>query len=840
MSKTSTCKCVKSKCLQLYCECYRRGVTCADDCVCIDCRNTAERAARRGGKKDDYENARTNGHGGDAEAAGNPVKIRHRLLLSHKRGSRELTMTKMQHGSGCSCPNSRCVKKYCVCYSAGVECSAGRCKCSDCVNPHGASKTAVGESGLTGARTLAKVEVMRIHSDVFKTSKKKTGSGCSCTKNKCITKYCDCNSRGVGCDPAVCSCVNCENMMKPLSEVQEHEHQRDDEDETEVYAPTGLDVGCKVKGLENWFHLIDDFEDRRISVPSEKVSAAYAARESAADAAMKVIEEESKARSALEKEIEQLEGQLEGKVESESRALEEYLQRTNRVMCLEMEEPCRWNDTYRRLKEYVMRNGDLPPAPSACANEPDRRLSIWVQEMKSLVYSKSERMTTAPHRVEALEALGVEWVESSEARWNRMHDRLAAYKKQHGTAQLPPFMQCRRSKDKDLIALRHWVDSQEAGVESGAMSMTKLRKLQALGLPLKLTWKQEWDHHIVELLKFRSKHGHLILAGNGNSDLSEFVTELLDRLKKGGDVNLTADENNELRSKGLLWDLKNLLKNPSARRPTAGGHTNSVKLVPLERVKEVNYWAGMLDQLRAYQAEHNTLDFPPPKGVGSDEGGGNYEHLRDWVEAQRKSYKNKTLEETRVKSLAMLGLAFDPWEATFHKLRKFKKQGGTARLPKVCRSDGTAEGDELEDLCKWVQEQIKLYRKDELDPEKKKKLRKLGVQMTKGHMGKVSWEHRFDEMMDFYHSNKTCLPQKEGPLREWVLELVELIQTGFVSFRRQKMIDKSKIGPYLRPEVIFKGSMPAVSKKRKTAASWDDLRNQNKRAKTEDVIFTAV
>mmetsp|Transcript_21158 Transcript_21158/g.44432 ORF Transcript_21158/g.44432 Transcript_21158/m.44432 type:complete len:87 (-) Transcript_21158:17-277(-) len=75
---------------------------------------------------------------------------------------------------------------------------------------------------------------------------------------------------------------------------------------------------------------------------------------------------------------------------------------TNKVMRLELEEPCRWNETYQNLKQYVVGVGTLPPPPSMCSSEEERRLSIWVEEMKSLVYSQSDKIIRAPHRIENL------------------------------------------------------------------------------------------------------------------------------------------------------------------------------------------------------------------------------------------------------------------------------------------------------------------------------------------------------------------------------------------------------------------------------------------------------
>jgi hypothetical protein len=42
-----TCRCHKSKCLKLYCECFRNGKFCGLDCECEDCRNIEEYQSER-------------------------------------------------------------------------------------------------------------------------------------------------------------------------------------------------------------------------------------------------------------------------------------------------------------------------------------------------------------------------------------------------------------------------------------------------------------------------------------------------------------------------------------------------------------------------------------------------------------------------------------------------------------------------------------------------------------------------------------------------------------------------------------------------------------------------
>jgi hypothetical protein len=102
-SEGCRCKCSKSQCLKLYCECFLQGKYCLG-CNCINCLNTP-----------DYENLRQ--------------KAITQITYKRNRDS-ALNPKKFQ---GCICSKTKCLKKYCKCFIKGKKCS-DLCRCEGCEN----------------------------------------------------------------------------------------------------------------------------------------------------------------------------------------------------------------------------------------------------------------------------------------------------------------------------------------------------------------------------------------------------------------------------------------------------------------------------------------------------------------------------------------------------------------------------------------------------------------------------------------------------------------------------------------------------------------------------------
>ena len=115
------CNCKKSRCLKLYCDCFRIIKYC-DGCNCNDCANTSG-----------YDHVRVH--------AMNTILERNSEAFK-PRVSENPSSSGKGHLNGCHCKKSACLKKYCECFSGSAPCT-DKCRCNDCKNLPGIYKDGV-------------------------------------------------------------------------------------------------------------------------------------------------------------------------------------------------------------------------------------------------------------------------------------------------------------------------------------------------------------------------------------------------------------------------------------------------------------------------------------------------------------------------------------------------------------------------------------------------------------------------------------------------------------------------------------------------------------------------
>lgn len=124
--RKSNCNCKNSKCLKLYCDCFRNQRLCQDLCNCQGCGNK--------NKNKDRKNAidtviKKNPKAFDVKFETNKITVKNRDDLQENISYR----VNFVYTKGCNCKNSQCQKRYCDCFQFGLACS-NKCKCINCLN----------------------------------------------------------------------------------------------------------------------------------------------------------------------------------------------------------------------------------------------------------------------------------------------------------------------------------------------------------------------------------------------------------------------------------------------------------------------------------------------------------------------------------------------------------------------------------------------------------------------------------------------------------------------------------------------------------------------------------
>lgn len=113
IKKQITCKCKKTKCLKLYCDCFASENECSKNCKCQNCYNLKK-----------YSKVRK-------------IVIKELLQqnpLAFENKYKEINKNKIKiHLRGCACKNSKCIKNYCECFLVNVKCT-DLCRCLNCCN----------------------------------------------------------------------------------------------------------------------------------------------------------------------------------------------------------------------------------------------------------------------------------------------------------------------------------------------------------------------------------------------------------------------------------------------------------------------------------------------------------------------------------------------------------------------------------------------------------------------------------------------------------------------------------------------------------------------------------
>jgi len=356
----------------------------------------------------------------------------------------------------------------------------------------------------------------------------------------------------------------------------------------------------------------------------------------------------------------------------------------------------------------------------------ERELGQWLEQQRNSFRSKRMKVRV-PHRVRALEELGVVW-NWGEARWKAMYDRLVQYKRIHGHIEVPYNYSAEGESDAPAdgncvhqqFDLHNWLNRQYSHYHRGNMKSEYLERVSALE-ELGIEWDRKnrkydamWAKMYRKLVQFQRLHGHTRVPKVPDHTLYKWAkvqrkARYYLNLKQMGQLPLKSSRGGEIKT-NITPERVHLLEDIS---------------FDWDSYKPPKSWEDHFANLLAFREAHGHCDVPR-----------RYEHkqLGEWVHHQRKYLSLKlrgnplgqAMTEERKRRLDAVGFSWClkkkgrwGWEERFGELLAFKAQFGHMTVPRA---------GEHKTLGLWIKKQkgyARRYERGEEAPIEEDQIEKL-------------------------------------------------------------------------------------------------------------------
>ena len=365
-----------------------------------------------------------------------------------------------------------------------------------------------------------------------------------------------------------------------------------------------------------------------------------------------------------------------------------------------------WEKNYAAAVQYHLEHGSLE-IPVKYVTPDGMALGVWLGSQRAAY--KEGTLTAA--QIEKLEALGVDWANRNDRKWQTAYEAAVKYYNAHGSIDVPT-----EYIDEDGILLGKWVSRQRYAWQNPERSSARVTlERKALLDELGMNWEKtdSWQHRYELAVEYKKEHGSLAVPAQYRTEDGIWLGSWLSRQKQ------MLREGKKLSAKRRAA-LKELFKGEKGRRLSA-------PVPPACSVREQN-WLDNYQSARLYAEKKGSLLVPA--GYVDENGF----RLGVWISNLRAARKARPgsfqVTPEHIALLDAIGMQWDAreakWAGAFRRAEEYCAAHGNLLVPVNYKTeDGFCLGD-------WVRRMRENYACAEkrLTAERIAKLEALGMVWT--------------------------------------------------------------------------------------------------------------
>ena len=365
-----------------------------------------------------------------------------------------------------------------------------------------------------------------------------------------------------------------------------------------------------------------------------------------------------------------------------------------------------WEKNYAAAVQYHLEHDDLE-IPVKYVTPDGMALGVWLGSQRAAY--KEGTLTAA--QIEKLEALGVDWANRNDRKWQTAYEAAVKYYSAHGNIDVPT-----EYIDEDGILLGKWVSRQRYAWQNPERSSARVTpERKALLDELGMIWEKtdSWQHRYELAAAYKKEHGSLAVPAQYRTEDGIWLGSWLSRQK------LMLREGKKLSAERCAA-LRELFQGENTRRLTA-------TVPPACSVREQN-WLDNYQSAKRYAEKKGTLLVPA--GYVDESGF----RLGVWISNLRAARKARPesfqVTPEHIAMLDAIGMQWDAreakWDGAFRRAEEYRAAHGDLLVPVNYKTgDGFCLGD-------WVRRMRESYAAadDRLTAAHIQKLEALGMVWT--------------------------------------------------------------------------------------------------------------